>query len=1055
MQLSNGIYEQVINDYISNKLKSLDESWKPEKDKIDIEDSKTILANYLSLIIRRALGHIKEKNRSIEDQIAACNHIIHYLSEISGEGSINECHIGEEAEILLSLYDKVNFPEITSRSIIRPETSISQSSLFTGSAIEPAMAGELKKEILTSDRIEILVSFIKWGGIRLIADELKQFSNSGRKIRIITTSYMGATDYKAIEFLESLANCEVKISYDTKRTRLHAKAYTFYRNNGFSTAYIGSSNLSNPAITSGLEWNVKITEKDNFDLLQKVNATFETYWNDSEFIAFRPEDAGLLKEAINREKGKVPGDNTPYTFEITPYHYQKEILEKLKSEREIHKSFKNLIVAATGTGKTVISAFDYKDFYKSGYNLGHYPKLLFVAHREEILKQSLYTFRGVLRDQNFGSLLVGSHEPDSLDHLFISVQSFNSRNLWEYTGPDYYDMIIIDEFHHAAANSYQKMLSYYKPKILVGLTATPERMDNLDILKYFDGKIAAEIRLAEAIDRKLLSPFHYFGVTDVVDPSIVQWSRGGYDRNELSKVYTGNTKRAYHIADSIQRYVTDVNNAAGLGFCVSIEHAIFMAEVFNEIGIKSAALHSNSSQEERSLIQERLTKREINFIFVVDLYNEGVDIPEIDTVLFLRPTESITVFLQQLGRGLRLHEDKECLTVLDFVGRQNAAYRFGDKLGAILEVSTFSVKNQIETRNFSLPKGCHIHLEKIAMEKILENIKANLTNKRNLVNLVKSFEYDSGLTLTLKNFLDYHAINPVEFYSTATFIELCRNAEMKYDSSITAEEQNFAVLNKLLNDAVYRLITVNSVSLIRSIISLLKNPDEISEFANSDYGLKVVSVLYYSVYNAPAAEGSDYDRLFSGILDNEWIRDEIVSALEYVAEKISFIEKQLDLGFKTPLKLHCTYSRDQIFAGLGHYTPDVKPSKGSREGVVYFEEKNLDVFFITLNKTEKHFSPSTMYEDYAINERLFHWQSQSTTSENSPTGRRYIDHKQNSGRVLLFARESKKISGKTRPYMCLGTAEYVSHTGSRPMNIIWKLDEEIPAGFLKAAMKMT
>lgn len=1054
MQLSNGIYEQVINDYISGKLKLLDESWQPETDKIDIEDSKVILSNYLSLVIRRALEHIKDKNRDVKEQITACNHIINYLSEISGEESINKCCIEKEAEMLLSLYDRGNSPEIISRPKIRPETSIAQSSLFTGAAIEPAMATELKKEILTSDRIEILVSFVKWGGIRLIADELRQFSNSGKKIRIITTSYMGATDYKAVEFLEGLANCEVKISYDTKRTRLHAKSYTFYRDNGFSTTYVGSSNLSNPAITSGLEWNVKITERDNFDLMQKVEATFETYWNDSEFITFKPEDSVILKEALRREKGGFLDEKTLCAFEIKPYYYQKEILEKLKSEREIHKSFKNLIVAATGTGKTVISAFDYKDFYKSKFNPKDYPKLLFVAHREEILKQSLYTFRGILRDQNFGSLLVGSYEPDSLEHLFISVQSFNSRNLWEYTKPDYYDMIIVDEFHHAAAPSYNKLLSYYNPKILVGLTATPERMDNLDILEYFDGKIAAEIRLAEAIDRKLLSPFHYFGVTDIVDPDSVKWSRGGYDRNELSKVYTGNTERAYHIADSIQRYVTDITSVAGLGFCVSIEHAIFMAETFNKLGIRSAALHSKSSREERDLIQGKLTKREINFIFVIDLYNEGVDIPEIDTVLFLRPTESITVFLQQLGRGLRLHEDKECLTVLDFVGRQNEHYRFGDKLSSILEVSACSVMNQIKTGNFMLPRGCHIHLEKVAMDKILENIRANLNNKRNLTNLIRNFESDSGLTLNLKNFLEYHAMNPADLYSAATFTELCKNAGVLAHCAITKDDE-FTVHNKLLKDAVYRLITVNSVSLIGEIIRLLKNPDELPEFTRSSYGRKVISVLYYSAYNAPVLDEPDSERIFSGIFDNEWIRDEIISALEYVTGKINFIEKPLDLGFNTPLKLHCTYSRDQIFAGLGYYTPNEKPSKGSREGVVHFREKNLDVFFITLNKTEKYFSPSTMYEDYAVNERLFHWQSQSTTSENSKTGKRYMNQKENSGKVLLFARESQKIQGRTRPYLCLGTAEYVSHTGSRPMSIIWRLDEEMPAKFLKVAVKMT
>ncbi|MCK4270650.1 MAG: DEAD/DEAH box helicase family protein, partial [Methanogenium sp.] len=383
MSLPNGIYEQVINEYLSNQLQSLDNSWKTEKNKIEIEDSKTILSNYLAHIIKKSLHHIKDKNKKVKSQIEVCNHIIEYLSEISEEDYINECCIGEEAEILLSLYDQMHYPEITAQSIVRPETSIAQSSLFTGSSIEPSMVSELKKEILTADRIEILVSFVKWGGLRLIENELIEFSKTKKPIKIITTSYMGATDYKAVEFLSNLENCEVKISYDTKRTRLHAKAYTFYRASGFSTSYIGSSNLSNPAITSGLEWNIKITEKDNSDLLKKVEATFETYWNDSEFLTFKKEDSDILKEALQKEKGYTPEGGFSNPFEIIPYYYQKEILEKLKAEREIHNSYKNLIVAATGTGKTVISAFDYKRLYKSKFSPGHYPKLLFVAHHEE------------------------------------------------------------------------------------------------------------------------------------------------------------------------------------------------------------------------------------------------------------------------------------------------------------------------------------------------------------------------------------------------------------------------------------------------------------------------------------------------------------------------------------------------------------------------------------------------------------------------------------------------------------------------------------------------
>ncbi len=402
---------------------------------------------------------------------------------------------------------------------------------------------------------------------------------------------MEATDYKAIQEVSALPNTEIKISYDVERTRLHAKAYLFNRETGFSTAYIGSSNLSNPALTSGLEWNIKVTEKDSFDIVRKFEATFESYWNDHEFKMYQPEsiqDQELLKRALS--KSKVKEDQESYfIFDIQPYFYQKEILEKLQVEREVFGRMKNLLVAATGVGKTVISAFDYKRFKLKNKS----AKLLFVAHREEILKQSLDTFRAILKDPNFGDMLVGNSQPTSLEHLFVSIQSFNSKRLHETTTPDFYDFIIVDEFHHAAADSYQKLLAHYQPTILLGLTATPERMDGKDILTHFDDKISAEMRLTEAINRKLLSPFQYFCVSDSVDLSKLKWSRKGYEIKELENVYTHNDHRSSQIVKSIYKYVTDIDQVKGLGFCVSIEHAKYMAAFFEKVGIPSIALYGN------------------------------------------------------------------------------------------------------------------------------------------------------------------------------------------------------------------------------------------------------------------------------------------------------------------------------------------------------------------------------------------------------------------------------------------------------------------------------
>lgn len=606
-----------------------------------------------------------------------------------------------------------------------------------------------------------------------------------------------------------------------------------------------------------------------------------------------------------------------YTMDITPYSYQQEILDKLEAERTIRGYTRNLVVAATGTGKTVISALDYKRFCKQ--NPGKPCRLLFIAHRKEILRQSLYTFQAVLKDANFGELFVGNDKPESIDHLFLSIQTFNSQDFTAKTAADFYDYIVVDEFHHAAAPTYQKSLSYYNPKILLGLTATPERMDSKSVLPYFHHRIAAEIRLPEAIDRKLLCPFQYFGVTDTVDLSTLKWSAGGYDKGELSNLYTLSgtvaNRRADLVVNSLLRYVTDIDEVKGLGFCVSIKHAEFMCSYFNQRGIPSIFLTGKSNDEERTTAKSKLVSGEIRFIFVVDIYNEGVDIPEVNTVLFLRPTESLTIFLQQLGRGLRLAESKDCLTVLDFIGQANKRYRFEDKFAALLSNTSRSVTREIKDGFVSAPKGCYIQLEKKAARYILDNIRASYGNTTGLVSRVASFTEDSGLELTLANFLDYYHLDPRAIYKFSSFSRLCARA------------------------------------------------DAIEDFS--------------------------------------------------------------------------------------------KPAT-VREGVKWLPEKQLDVFFVTLNKADKDYSPTTMYKDYSINESLFHWQSQSTTAADSPTGQRYIHHRERGSKVLLFVREFKtdRISGGAEAYTFLGTANYVKHEGSRPMNITWKLDRPIPAKFLKKTNKL-
>lgn len=1044
-----GLYEQVVNNAITCELAEIPEARKALAP-IDQAEASKILTQYLSDVVQKGLENVLDNGGDLSAQVELVNQIVDLIHNTTQEADFATLGVGQRAEQLLALLRERD-PRLaagkTAFDLERPETSIAQSSLFTGAVHEPKMYTELKREIVSAERIDMLVSFIKWSGLRLLMDELREFTQNGGVLRVITTSYMGATDVKAIEELQALPNTQIKVSYDTKRTRLHAKTYVFYRDTGFTTAYVGSSNLSNAAISSGLEWNVKVTRRDLPETIDKIAATFESYWNSSEFEYYSEDQKERLARALRAERYFDTGSETAYTMDIMPYAYQQEILDRLEAERTVRGYTRNLVVAATGTGKTVISALDYRRFRKKNPDCP--CRLLFVAHREEILKQSLYTFRAVLKDANFGELLVGSYRPERIDHLFLSIQTFNAQDFSSKTAPDFYDYLIVDEFHHAAAPTYQKLLDYYQPKLLLGLTATPERMDGKSILPYFSNRIAAEIRLPEAIDRKLLCPFQYFGVTDTVNLNSLKWSAGGYDRSQLSNLYTFSgavaNRRADLVVSALLKYVTDIDQVKGLGFCVSIEHGEFMCRHFNKHGIPSMFLSGKSSEEERNAAKGRLVRGEVRFLFAVDIYNEGVDIPEVNTVLFLRPTESLTVFLQQLGRGLRLAEDKECLTVLDFIGQAHKRYNFAEKFAALLSNATRGVAREIKDGFVSAPRGCYIQLERMAARYILDNIRASYGNTAGLVSRAASFTEDSGLTLTLANFLDYCHLDPRTMYKFCTFSRICVRADVREDFT--------EPLESTLTKAFTRFAVIDSRRWIRFLLDLLPRLDDVDFDSLSPAEQRMLQMFYVTVWGKPAENWSSdevLDNLYA-LSDSPVLLGELLELLHYRYEQIDFIDEPVELGFDCPLDLHCTYTRDQLLAALDFMRP-----AAVREGVKWLPEKQLDVFFVTLNKADKDYSPTTMYNDYSINENLFHWQSQSTTAAESPTGQRYIHHKERGSRVLLFVREFKvdRISGGAEAYTFLGTANYMKHEGSRPMNITWKLDRPIPAKFLKKTNKL-
>ncbi|MCH6468897.1 DEAD/DEAH box helicase family protein [Sinomonas terrae] len=641
--LPQGLYETLRTEHIERNLKHLGEGLATQFETVSEEEAPEALARHIGRVVRKALSSAPSGAR-----LELANQLLSNLARADA--------ITDPPQVLHAVYDT---KQIRRRALRRPTTPLSDAALLTASHEDPNLAHELRRELESADQVDLLCAFIKWRGLRLLEGALKELSERGARLRVITTTYMGATERHALDELANRYNAEIRINYETNATRLHAKAWLFKRNTGFHTAYVGSSNLSQQALLDGLEWNVRLSGVATPRLVQKFQITFDSYWEKANFVPYDPAtDAERLDDALRRAGGTTPSrEFGPTGLEVVPFLHQQEMLEDLDAART--KGFKeNLLVAATGTGKTVVAALDYK---RLADGLGRLPTLLFVAHRREILEQSLRAYRRVLNNGSFGELLVGGEAPTEWLHVFASVQSLTPERL-DKIDPSRFAVVVIDEFHHADAPTYRRLLEHLRPTHLLGLTATPERGDGKSVAdEFFEGRIASELRLWDALGEDLLVPFHYFGVADETDLRNLEWRRGNYEIAQLSALYTGNEARAAKVIAELRDKVLDISQMRALGFCVSVQHAEYMAQVFTRAGIPSSAVSGSTSQPERDEALRQLRDREINCLFAVDLFNEGLDVPEIDTVLLLRPTQSATVFLQQLGRGLRRAEGKAVL----------------------------------------------------------------------------------------------------------------------------------------------------------------------------------------------------------------------------------------------------------------------------------------------------------------------------------------------------------------------------------------------------------
>jgi superfamily II DNA or RNA helicase/HKD family nuclease len=1003
-----GLWELLATDAVRERVAA--SGLIADLEPLDDGDAADRLALHVSRVVARTVEAIPEDQRA-EKGVELVRRVIGQLGQLTDL---------PDGEVLHALYRRL--PTGEADVVPRPLIPLLDTTLLTNARGEPGLVHQLRTEIASARRIDVVMAFVRRSGLFPLMDELRRHCASGGNVRILTTTYTNSTEPRALDELVALG-AEVRVSYDETVTRLHAKAWVFHRSAATTTAYVGSSNMTHSAQQTGMEWNVRLSGARNPDVVAKMTAVFDSYWVNGDFVAYDKE------EFLGRTARD--GDSpflllSPVGIELRPY--QEALLERLELARQMGQH-RNLLAAATGTGKTVMAAVDYVRLRRQ---LPRH-RLLFVAHRQEILDQSRRTFAQALRDPAFGELWVGGRRPAHFEHVFASVQSLAAADLADLA-TDHFDIVIVDEFHHAEAPTYRRLLDHLAPVELLGLTATPERADGQDVLARFDGRIAAELRLWDAIEGGYLSPFAYYGIHDGTDLTAVPWKRGqGYDAAALTNVLTADDAWASLVLKQVMEKVTDARRMRAVGFCVGVAHARHMAARFERAGIAAVAISGETPDAERRNALRDLADGRLAIVFTVDLFNEGIDVPDVDTLLLLRPTESGTLFLQQLGRGLRRAHGKAVCTVLDFVGNHRREFRYDLKYRALLGGATRrEAERAVESGFAYLPAGCSAQLDTVAQAVVLRSIRESLPSTWKARVAALRAIGDVGLG----RFLDESGLD---------LADVCDGSLRSWTGLRVAAGLPVAAAHdgdsKLLT-AVGRLAHVDDAERIGAWGRLVEGPVPPELAAFDERARRLVRMLLGSLWSgaAPGTLAEALDALWA----HPQVRDELLALLSVLAERITHVGGDSGLGADIPLRLHARYTRAEILSAFNVGTAVVPHNWQS--GVLHRPEADVDLFTVTLDKSDRGFSPTTRYRDYALSRDLIHWESQSTTAAASATGQRYLHHESMGSRIVLFAR----LDRSSRAFWCLGPATYVSHTGDRPIAITWKLHHPLPADLYTA-----
>jgi len=1031
-----GAYESLVTQRLRLLLQQ--DLGQADEQPLDAAEAAGRLADHVRDVVARVLREVPTAGRPAQ-QLAIVNELLAGLARATAQ-SLGGDLADDPASVLRYLGDAALPGQ---RKPPLPDVPLVDHDLLTNAMGEPRLAHALATEFETADRLDAVVAFIRWTGLRHLGGVLERLRQRGRPLRVLTTTFTGSTERRALDWLVE-QGAQVKVSYDTRSTRLHAKAWIVHRDSGFSTAFVGSSNLSRAALVEGIEWNVRLAEKSAGSVFDKLRATFESLWNDESFEAYDPARDG---QRFDRAVQSVGGGGATVLsgLEVRPWHYQTQMLEALETERARHGRTRNLVVAPTGTGKTVVAALDYRALCagKGGVALPPDASVLFVAHREQILDQSMRTFRDVLGRGDFGEMFVGGSVPVDWRHVFASIQSLHRLGP-EQLDARQFDVVYVDEFHHAEASTYRALLDRLEPRVLVGLTATPERTDGTNVCdRYFGGRYAFEMRLWDALDQQLLAPFHYFGVADGTDLSDLTWQRGGYRTAELESRYVildGNDVRTDKVLRALSSRVTDPRRMRAFGFCVSVAHASYMAQKFEMAGIPAASIDGATPSGERRRILDRLRRGELNVVFAVDVLTEGIDVPEVDTILLLRPTESATVFLQQLGRGLRHHPEKDVCTVLDFIGQQHKRFRFDLRLRALTGRTRGELLADQAALFPRLPAGCHIEFDREASRVVVDNLKAAVsTSWAFMAQELVELERRDG-QVTLQRFLSEAVLELDDVYGKrGGWTALRRHAGVACEAPGPGEP----AFSKRLRLAVQGLDDPERIEVLRR----LGDGSPVPAGARSERLAEMVGALLFPDGKAPA----DVAGVRQALAQEPEIRREIAQLAQVLSDGAQVLTRPFvgsGPGWaEVPLHLHATYSRSEILMALG--ARRLGQQTAWREGVKFIDELRADVLLVTLDKSARSYSPTTRYRDYAISRELFHWESQSLTTRRSPTGQRYLS---GASRVLLFVRSKPKDGfGRAKGFVFLGPVTLVEHRGERPIQITWRLEAPMPEWVFRTA----